>query len=223
MATDMTPRFDDLRCADQDRELVAQVLNNAYAEGRLTFDEHADRIARAYDAKTFGDLNGLTDDLLPRQQQAQQLSQPRPTAPTSPTPTASTTPPMSSALPDSFRGGNAILSSLKPGRLGTVASEVTLNSWLGDVRIDLVDATFESRRTDVHIGGMLGEIRIRVPEGVTVVTNQVNNVMAEVKIDGLVPHPDGIVLNVIGTVILGNVTILGPNISKPRKYERFVS
>ena len=48
-----THRIDDLRCADQDRETVATILNNAYAEGRLTFDEHAERIAQAYDAKTF--------------------------------------------------------------------------------------------------------------------------------------------------------------------------
>ncbi|NHB85359.1 DUF1707 domain-containing protein [Tessaracoccus sp. HDW20] len=60
----MSPRIDELRCADQDRELVAQVLNNAYAEGRLTFDEHAERIAHAYDAKTFGDLDVLTVDLV---------------------------------------------------------------------------------------------------------------------------------------------------------------
>lgn len=58
------PRLESLRCADQDRELVAQVLNNAYAEGRLTFEEHAERIAKAYDALTFGDLNELTGDLV---------------------------------------------------------------------------------------------------------------------------------------------------------------
>ena len=58
MASEST-RLEALRCADHDRELVAQVLNNAYAEGRITFEEHADRIARAYDARTFGDLNAL--------------------------------------------------------------------------------------------------------------------------------------------------------------------
>ena len=75
MASEST-RLEALRCADHDRELVAQVLNNAYAEGRITFEEHADRIARAYDARTFGDLNDLTTDLVPRTRQVPPAPQP---------------------------------------------------------------------------------------------------------------------------------------------------
>ena len=48
-----------------------------------------------------------------------------------------------------FTGGNALMSSFKPGAVGVVAPEVTLNAWLGDVKIDLVGATFASRVTTV--------------------------------------------------------------------------
>lgn len=210
MATDMTPRFDQLRCADQDRELVARVLNNAYAEGRLTFDEHADRIATAYDAKTFGDLDVLTADLLPRD--------PRGAAqPAAPAPQQAG----DVAIPGAFTGANAILSTQKSGSISTVASDLSLNSWLGEVRLDLVGATFASRHTTVHVGVLMGEVKIRVPEGVEVNTSQITNVMAETKVDGVAPHPDGIVLTLVGTVIMGEVTVLGPRIAKQRKYEKF--
>ena len=127
MASEST-RLEALRCADHDRELVAQVLNNAYADGRLTFDEHADRIARAYDARTFGDLSPLTTDL---------VHQPRPAGQPTPQPV---TAPRTPALPTDFVGGNAILSSLKPGAITRVAEEVTVNVWLADAKIDLVGA-----------------------------------------------------------------------------------
>src|SRR5690348_9811638 len=53
----------DLRCSDADRERVADLLRDAYAEGRLTVEEHSERIEAAYAAKTFGDLVPLTRDL----------------------------------------------------------------------------------------------------------------------------------------------------------------
>ena len=107
------------------------------------------------------------------------------------------------------------------GSISTVASDLSLNSWLGEVRLDLVGATFASRHTTVHVGVLMGEVKIRVPEGVEVNTSQITNVMAETKVDGVAPHPDGIVLTLVGTVIMGEVTVLGPRIAKQRKYEKF--
>ncbi|MEA5153690.1 DUF1707 SHOCT-like domain-containing protein [Raineyella sp.] len=54
---------DNLRASDVDRARVTEVLDGAYADGRLTLDEHRDRIARALAAKTFADLTPLTVDL----------------------------------------------------------------------------------------------------------------------------------------------------------------
>ena len=216
MASEST-RLEALRCADHDRELVAQVLNNAYAEGRITFEEHADRIARAYDARTFGDLNALTTDLVPRA---------RPAAPPAPGPEpvvarVATVPGYLPAASD-FTGGNALMSSFKPGAVGVVAPEVTLNAWLGDVKIDLVGATFASRVTTVNVGGLMCDLRIRVPEGVDVNISGINTVMSDAKVDGLRPRPDGMILNLQGTVVMGDVKVLGPGVANQRKYEKFV-
>ncbi|SHJ39652.1 Cell wall-active antibiotics response 4TMS YvqF [Tessaracoccus bendigoensis DSM 12906] len=207
----MSNRIDDLRCADQDRELVAQVLNNAYAEGRLTFEEHAERIAHAYDAKTFGDLNSLTADL---------VAQRRPVA--QPVVAQQAPRPPAIAAPGEFTGGNAFLSTFKPGRLDVVASEVTVNAWLGEVRLDLVNATFVDRETTINVGGMMCDVRIRVPEGVDVNVSRLSGVMSETKVDGTRPRPDGIRVNLVGTVVMGEVTVLGPDTTKRNKYEKFV-
>jgi hypothetical protein len=49
--------------ANADRERTVGVLRAGFTEGRLTQDELDDRIARAYAARTYGDLWALTADL----------------------------------------------------------------------------------------------------------------------------------------------------------------
>ena len=52
-----------LRASDADRDRAASVLNGAMAEGRLTVDEHADRLDALYAAKTHAEIVPLLDDL----------------------------------------------------------------------------------------------------------------------------------------------------------------
>lgn len=206
-------RIDALRCADQDRELVAQVLNNAYAEGRLTFDEHAERIAQAYDAKTFGDLDHLTTDLVAR---PRQVAAPAPSF-------ATVAPQTTSVVPaGAFTGGNGVMSTYRPGRIDVFAPEATINAWLSEARIDLVETTFAARETTINLGGLMCDIRIRVPEGVDVNASGLSMVMGETRIDGTVPRPDGIRINLVGSIFLGEVTVLGPDTKRRAKYEKFV-
>jgi hypothetical protein len=51
------------RASDAEREAVAEHLRQAAAEGRLTTDELADRVERAYAAQTLAELEPLTADL----------------------------------------------------------------------------------------------------------------------------------------------------------------
>src|SRR6516164_10168205 len=55
----------DLRASDADRERVVAVLAEAAGDGRLTLEEHSERVQRAYRARTLGELAGLTRDLVP--------------------------------------------------------------------------------------------------------------------------------------------------------------
>ena len=52
-----------MRAGDGDRQQVADRLKIALDEGRLDLHEYDERIQRAYAAKTYGDLDGLLDDL----------------------------------------------------------------------------------------------------------------------------------------------------------------
>ena len=58
-------RYSDqhIRVSDADRNAVAELLGQHYADGRLDQAEFDDRISRTMAAKTRGDLSGLFDDL----------------------------------------------------------------------------------------------------------------------------------------------------------------
>jgi len=53
----------EMRVSDVDRDAAAGVLNAAFAEGRLTVDEHGQRVEAAYAARTWQQLHELTADL----------------------------------------------------------------------------------------------------------------------------------------------------------------
>jgi hypothetical protein len=52
-----------MRASDRDRQEVVDRLRDAVAEGRLKMDEYVDRMGRAYQAVTYGDLAALHTDL----------------------------------------------------------------------------------------------------------------------------------------------------------------
>ncbi len=52
-----------MRAADADRDRVAEFLNTAYIEGRLSKDEYDGRLERALSARTYADLDQIVTDL----------------------------------------------------------------------------------------------------------------------------------------------------------------
>lgn len=51
------------RASDADRERAVDVLSAAFAEGRLTAEEHSERVQRAYGSLTRAELAALSADL----------------------------------------------------------------------------------------------------------------------------------------------------------------
>src|SRR5262249_43623272 len=51
------------RASDADRDAAADLINEAFAEGRLTADEHDQRLSAAYAARGWQELHELTADL----------------------------------------------------------------------------------------------------------------------------------------------------------------
>lgn len=199
------PGIEDLRCADSDRQLVAEVLSTAYAEGRITLDEHDERTDLAYRAKTFRELNALTSDLIP----------------------GSTTPVPISGVPDrqpatltDFGQGRAILSTYHPAPPLRMPVSSSLTTILGEAKVDLTEARFDAQVVHLNLQNVLGEVRIRLPEGVHVV-DRLSNIMGEVKVTGTTGDPNSVTLVLEGTLLLGSVRVMGPN-TRPGKYRRFI-
>jgi hypothetical protein len=65
-----------MRASDGDRDKVQRVLNDAYAQGKLTQAEWEQRASVLGGPVTFGDLDRLTADLVPRQQPAPAYQRP---------------------------------------------------------------------------------------------------------------------------------------------------
>ena len=64
MTTQGGASFDpNMRAGDADRERLVEQLREHHAAGRLTLDEFDERMQKAYEAKTYGELGTLTRDL----------------------------------------------------------------------------------------------------------------------------------------------------------------
>src|SRR3954452_8342490 len=76
----MTVPRGQLRVSDAERQAAAQSLGAAFRDGRLDVAEYEDRVARAYGAVTFADVDRLFTDL-PRPMPAPQWPAPMPRYP----------------------------------------------------------------------------------------------------------------------------------------------
>jgi hypothetical protein len=75
-----------MRAADADRDAVAHRLGEHMTAGRLTVAEYEDRVARAYAAKTYGELTELTRDLPSARPSNRPSAQPAAAGPCGPAP-----------------------------------------------------------------------------------------------------------------------------------------
>lgn len=190
-----------LRISDLDRDTVAEVLHTAYAEGRLTREEHQERTEAVLVAKTFDDLAPLTADLVPA-------------LPTSGGSSVAT-PGRAGTDPDTV---TAMLSSAKRVGPWRVGRSTAAYGFLGSVLLDLTEATFDGPLIEVNAVNVLGELTIRVPDGMTV-RDEVNNVLGDSSIKNLGPPDPALpTLVVRGTNVLGDIKVRGPK--KPRHWRR---
>ncbi len=203
-----------LRCSDGDRDLVADVLGTAFANGRITFEEHDERLTKAYAARTFGELDVLTADLVTPTAAAQSLTADNRQVPERRF--AAATPAVGPVLRDS----TTVMSTLRPGSPLHVPARTNLVVILGEARIDLVNATFGGNTVQINLNIFLGEVKIRIPEGVRVVSS-INKIMGEYTTRNMPQGPASVTVELGGSAVMGEVKVLGPG-GRPGKYERFV-
>ncbi|MCX5376162.1 DUF1707 domain-containing protein [Streptomyces sp. NBC_00091] len=192
-----------LRASDADRDRIAQILSDALAEGRLTAEEHSERLDTLYAVKTVGELDLLVRDL-PAATAAH-----RPAAPAAGLPAPASAGPVETVVA-------VFSSSARKGRWRPGARTRAI-SVMGDVTIDLTEAVFEQQVTEINVTSVLGNVEVLVPENVTL-RGYGSGVLGnfEVRGEGLAADPQAPVVIVRGFALLGNIE------AHPRRGARLV-
>lgn len=187
-----------MRAADSDRAVVADLLSAAYAEGRLTRDEHDTRIDQAMTAKTFDDLRHLTADLVPGTTQGRAVGAfSSPAAPIDRTNTRSEAETTFAIFGSVDRRG--------PWRARRHLSNLTL---FGGSKFDFSEATFESDVCELNVFCAFGGVDLRVPEGVNV-RNETVAIFGGTEVKHINPQPGAPTIVVKGLVLFGGVEAKG--------------
>lgn len=153
-----------LRASDIDRDQVVDVLRDALMSGRLSQDEHADRLELTLQAKTLGELEPITRDLLVPGQAA-----PVPAAVPVPVASNGRVPIEEPANPaESFDTMLAIFGGGERKGRWRVKRRTNAVAVFGGHDLDMTDAVFEGREVTIWAFAVFGGIDITVPEGVSV-------------------------------------------------------
>jgi hypothetical protein len=157
--------------ADADRARVADVIGDAYAEGRLTRDEYEDRLTATMSARTVADLVPALEGLPPAAQAAALAPLVGMVAP-APAPQAPAVPGRSWwPAEGSSSSGSAVVAIFGgASRKGewVVPPQLTSFAMFGGVELDLTRATFSQAETEIVAVAVFGGVEITVPEGLAV-------------------------------------------------------
>ena len=154
-----------VRASDAERHETAQILQQAFSEGRLTVSEFDERTSQAYQARFRPELEQLTADLSPARREPES------------SPGRSIERPGDRAPADRVTGSPgtsasiAVMSGCERSGVWTIGSEHTAVAVMGGVAVDLRQARFQSPETTIRAFAVWGGIQILVPDDVHVVTD----------------------------------------------------
>jgi hypothetical protein len=196
-----------LRASDADREQVATVLSTAYAEGRLTREEHDERIDQLMTAKTFDDLIPITHDLVV-------VGTPAPIA--SQQPSSRFTIDTKGQSHDSDKMIAIFGGATRTGKW-RVRRNIQALALFGGIDLDLRDAIFEAPVVEISGVWCFGGLDIKVPEGIEV-RDQTAGIFGGTDVSNIGdPAPGAPTLVIKGVSLFGGVSIHGPKPNKRRK------
>ena len=189
-----------LRASDADRDRAASVLNEALAEGRLTPEEHSDRLDSIYAAKTQADLVPPLEDL-PAAADTAALAR-------------------SGSAPTARHGGRIIAVFGGASRKGVwqVPPIIEVVTVCGGADIDLRDAILPGREITIRAVSVCGGLSITVPPEMHVVDSGVaifggRDVSGE---SSESQTPDSPVLRLQGACVFGGLAVKHKQ-RKPRR------
>jgi len=206
-----------MRASDADREKVAGILRDAFAEGRLTHAEYDDRLTETYQAATYGDLVPVMRDL--------------PVPPGTlavPTSHGVEIPTTSSSGGPVVRPGMTTPGDVSPvaifgevKRIGawTVPAEFNATCIFGGGQLDFTQAILTSRETVLTAVCLFGGLEIIVPEGM-VVRSEAIGIFGGVNVPATPTAPGAPVLVIKGAAIFGGIDVKLPKPPKKGRINR---
>jgi len=191
------------------REQTIEALSTYFAADRLTLDEFEHRVAAAYMAPTPQALQELVVDLAPP---------PSPEATTAMTILPAGAPVAADAVrvapvlgaPMAEQSLSVLLGNHERNGVLTVPARLHVRCVLGNVELDLRDATFTAPVTDIIVDAVLGNVEITVPSNVRVEShgNAVLGSFESRTRKGVDPNsPADVVLRVSGSSVLASVEV----------------
>lgn len=184
----------ELRASDADRDRIADILREALAEGRLTAEEHAERV-EVLATKTVGELDQFIRDL-PAAHPARATS----------TYTSAPNRPTAGSIPvEADENVVAVFSAAARKGRWRAGRRIHAYSVFGNIEIDLSEAIFEYQHVVIKAISVFGNVEIRVPENVSLRGNggAVLGNFEVATLDSADPHAP--VVYVDGLAVLGNV------------------
>jgi len=194
---------DRIRVSDADRNAVAELLQRAASEGRLTLSEFSERTTAAYAAVTRGDLTGLTADL------PDGVPPPRSAASSAVAPAHSGFGRQSSSADrQGERRYMSIMGDSKERLQGSIPGNLKAICVMGDLTIDLRDAIIPDNEVVISGYVVMGDLRIIVPDGIAV-HNDGMQIMgdARVRTSGVAASPNGPTVRVRVTTVMGDLRV----------------
>jgi hypothetical protein len=190
----------NLRASDADRDQVATLLSTAYAEGRLSQEEHDERLDQLMVAKTFDDLLPITHDLV--------LVGP---------PVTVATPQTSSRFAIDTVGQNsesdnmiAVFGGVTRKGRWRIRKNTRALALFGGMDLDLRDAIFEAPVVEISGFWCFGGLDIKVPEGIEV-QDQIAGIFGGSEVRDIGEPASGAPKVVIkGVALFGGVSVKGP-------------
>ena len=189
-----------MRASDSDRDRVADQLREALAEGRLTAEEHAERLDAVYQAKTYAELAPIVHD----------LPATGGVGPPGGSPGASSGPVVRDDLPPPHAGTPnivAIFGGAERSGRWLVEPATNVVAVFGGIELDLRQAVLSRREVTINVVAIMGGVNVTVPPGV-----RVANSVAAILGDASVPpeetiDPDAPVIRLTGFALFGGVSV----------------
>lgn len=196
-----------LRASNADREAVAQKLQTAMSEGRLTVNELQERLDVVYASKTLKELEPVTWDL-PGHTDLVPKAPPVPQRSAAPIPAGAAGTGMARVVGGTPTSTVAIGVMSGATRTGPwlVPTQFTALAVMGGVDIDLTQASFVAQEVTITAVAVMGGIDITVPEDITVVVNGFG-FMGAFEDNANVRAGNGPVVRINGLALMGGVDV----------------